>query len=77
MLDLVKINRNRGISLSTIGSGRGNLNDYMMQQMADSGNGNYSYIDSFLEAKKVLSDELIATFKPQVTRILCVVVLYS
>lgn len=62
MLDLVKTNRNRGISLSTIGFGRGNLNDYMMEQMADSGNGNYSYIDSLAEAKKVLSDELSATF---------------
>ncbi|ALF59467.1 vWA domain-containing protein [Psychrobacter urativorans] len=62
MLDLVKANRNRGISLSTIGFGRGNLNDYMMEQMADSGNGNYSYIDSLAEAKKVLSDELAATF---------------
>ena len=62
MLDLVKANRNRGISLSTIGFGRGNLNDYMMEQMADSGNGNYSYIDSLTEAKKVLSDELASTF---------------
>ena len=62
MLGLVKANRNRGISLSTIGFGRGNLNDYMMEQMADSGNGNYSYIDSLAEAKKVLSDELAATF---------------
>ena len=62
MLDLVKANRDRGISLSTVGFGRGNLNDYMMEQMADSGNGNYSYIDSLTEAKKVFGDELAATF---------------
>lgn len=62
MLDLVKANRNRGISLSTVGFGRGDLNDYMMEQMADSGNGNYSYIDSLMEAKKVFRDELAATF---------------
>ena len=62
MLDLVKANRDRGISLSTIGFGRGNLNDYMMEQMANSGNGNYSYIDSLMEAKKVFNDELAATF---------------
>lgn len=62
MLDLVKVNRDRGISLSTLGFGRGNLNDYMMEQMADNGNGNYSYIDSLSEAKKVLDDELNATF---------------
>jgi len=62
MLDLVKANRDRGISLSTLGFGRGNLNDYMMEQMADNGNGNYSYIDSLSEAKKVLDDELNSTF---------------
>lgn len=62
MLDLVKANRSRGISLSTVGFGRGNLNDFMMEQMADSGNGNYSYIDSLMEAKKVFSDELASTF---------------
>lgn len=62
MLSLVKANRDRGISLSTLGFGRGNLNDYMMEQIADNGNGNYSYIDSLSEAKKVLGDELKATF---------------
>ncbi|GAF56830.1 LOW QUALITY PROTEIN: von Willebrand factor type A domain protein [Psychrobacter sp. JCM 18901] len=62
MLDLVKANRDRGISLSTVGFGRGNLNDHMMEQMADNGNGNYSYIDSLTEAKKSLGDELAATF---------------
>jgi len=62
MLMLVKANRDRGISLSTVGFGRGNLNDYMMEQMADNGNGNYSYIDSLTEAKKVFGDELAATF---------------
>lgn len=62
MLELVKAKRDRGISLSTVGFGRGNLNDYMMEQMADNGNGNYSYIDSLSEAKKVFGDELTATF---------------
>lgn len=62
MLELIKANRDRGISLSTLGFGRGNLNDYMMEQIADNGNGNYSYIDSLTEAKKVLDDELAATF---------------
>lgn len=62
MIDMVKMQRDRGISLSTIGFGRGNLNDYMMEQIADNGNGNYSYIDSLTEAKKVLGDERAATF---------------
>lgn len=62
IVDIVKTNRDRGISLTTIGFGRGNLNDHMMEQVADNGNGNYSYIDSLSEAKKVLNDELASTF---------------
>jgi Ca-activated chloride channel family protein len=44
-----------------LGFGRGNLNDAMMEQVADHGNGNYAYIDSALEARKVLGDEMGAT----------------
>lgn len=62
IIDLVKRNRDRGISLSTFGFGTGNYNEHLMEQIADAGNGNYSYIDSLLESKKVLSDELSATF---------------
>ena len=62
MLDIIRSNRDKGISLSTLGFGQGNYNDYMMEQVADNGNGNYSYIDSLSEAKKVLIDEMSATF---------------
>jgi Ca-activated chloride channel family protein len=54
--------RTRGISLSTLGFGQGNYNEAMMEQIADVGNGNYSYIDSLAEARKVLDEELAATF---------------
>ena len=54
--------REGGISLSTLGFGQGNYNEALMEQVADVGNGNYSYIDGLDEAKKVLSDELSATF---------------
>lgn len=62
MLDLVRKNRDKGISLSTLGFGQGNYNDHMMEQVANNGNGNYSYIDSLSEAKKVLIDEMSSTF---------------
>jgi Ca-activated chloride channel family protein len=58
---LVKRNRDDGITLTTLGFGEGNLNDAMMERIADVGNGNYSYIDSASEARKVLEDELSAT----------------
>ncbi|HEU0043076.1 VWA domain-containing protein [Sphingomonas sp.] len=58
---LVKRNRDDGITLTTLGFGQGNLNDAMMERIADVGNGNYSYIDSASEARKVLEEELSAT----------------
>jgi len=60
--DMVKRERESGITLSTLGFGQGNFNDAMMEQIADVGNGNYSYIDSLNEARKVLVDELSSTF---------------
>ena len=58
---LVKRNRDAGITLTTLGFGQGNYNDAMMERIADVGNGNYGYIDSASEARKVLEDELSAT----------------
>lgn len=62
MLEIIKRNRDAGVSLSTFGYGTGNFNDHMMEQVADNGNGNYSYIDSVSEAKKALVDEMSSTF---------------
>ena len=61
MLDIIRRERDSGVSLSTFGFGEGNLNDHMMEQVADNGNGNYSYIDSLSEAKKAVVDEMSAT----------------
>lgn len=53
--------KEKGITLSTLGFGTSNFNDAMMVQIADAGNGNYSYIDSLEEAQKVLQEEMSAT----------------
>ncbi len=58
---MVKREREKGITLSTLGFGTGNYNDEMMEQIADAGNGNSSYIDSMHEAEKVLGDEMGST----------------
>ncbi|QDT72018.1 vWA domain-containing protein [Lacipirellula limnantheis] len=50
-----------GVFLTVLGFGRGNLNDAMMEQVADKGNGNYHYIDTQREAKKVLVEEMTGT----------------
>ena len=59
---MVEKQRDSGVTLSTLGFGSDNLNDEMMEQIADVGNGNYSYIDSEKESQKVLDDEMRATF---------------
>jgi Ca-activated chloride channel homolog len=58
---IVKKNRESGITLTTLGFGQGNYNEAMMEKIADIGNGNYAYIDSAIEAQKVLDDEVSAT----------------
>ena len=59
--ELVKRNRDAGITLTTLGFGTGNYNEALMERIADVGNGNYAYIDSAMESQKVLDDELSAT----------------
>ncbi|ESQ87208.1 hypothetical protein ABAC460_20775 [Asticcacaulis sp. AC460] len=58
---LVKQNRDSGVTLTALGFGTGNYNEGLMEKMADVGNGNYAYIDSAMEARKVLDDELSST----------------
>jgi Ca-activated chloride channel family protein len=59
--DLIKRNRNDGITLTTLGFGQGNYNEPVMERLADLGNGNYAYIDSAIEARKVLDEEMAST----------------
>jgi len=61
LVEMIETNRDRGITLTTLGFGQGNYNEAMMEQIANKGNGNYAYIDSALEAKKVLGDEMSST----------------
>jgi Ca-activated chloride channel family protein len=58
---MIEEKRKSGISLSTLGFGTGNLNDRMMKQIADAGDGAYSYIDSLMEGHKVLVNEMTST----------------
>ena len=54
---LIEQQRSAGIFLSVLGAGTGNLKDSTMEKLADKGNGNYSYLDSVHEARKVLVAE--------------------
>ncbi len=58
---LVEEKRESGVFLSVLGFGYGNTKDNKMEALADNGNGNYSYIDSLLEARRVLVEEMGGT----------------
>lgn len=56
--------RETGIFLSVLGFGQGNLNDQMMLELAQNGNGVAAYIDNLNEARKVLVKEATSTLFP-------------
>src|SRR6185503_3168345 len=58
---LIEEKRATGIFLSVLGVGTGNVKDSTMEKLADRGNGNYAYLDSLHEARKVLVKEAGAT----------------
>ena len=58
---LIEEKRSTGVFLSVLGVGSGNLKDATMELLADKGNGNYSYLDSLTEARKVLIAEAGST----------------
>jgi Ca-activated chloride channel family protein len=60
----VKDKRQRGIYLNAIGVGMGNHNDVFLERLADQGDGQCSYIDDELEAKRALVDQFVAQTTP-------------
>jgi Ca-activated chloride channel family protein len=61
LIDLAEQQRQSGIAITTLGFGTGNYNDKLMERIADAGNGNYAYVDTLNEARKVLVSELSST----------------
>jgi Ca-activated chloride channel family protein len=61
LIRLIEKERQSGIFLSVLGFGVGNYKDSKMQQLANKGNGNHSYIDNISEARKVLVSEFGST----------------
>ncbi len=58
LVKLIEEKRDSGIYLTVLGVGTGNLNDHMMEQIANKGNGNYEYIDNAKQIEKVFTNEL-------------------
>lgn len=61
LVKLIESYRNKGVFLSVMGFGTGNVKDSRMEALADKGNGNYGYVDSIGEARKLLVDQMGAT----------------
>jgi Ca-activated chloride channel family protein len=61
LVRIIEEKRDQGIYLTVLGFGTGNYKDAKMEKLADKGNGNYAYIDSLMEAKKVLVYEMSGT----------------
>jgi Ca-activated chloride channel family protein len=61
LVDLAERERASGVALTTLGFGTGNYNDQLLERLADAGNGNYAYVDTLSEARKVLVSELSST----------------
>ena len=53
----------KGITLSTVGFGMGNYNDVLMEQLANTGDGNYAYVDTLTEAKRIFVENLTGTLQ--------------
>ena len=61
LIRLIEEKAKSGVFLSVLGVGKDNLKDSTMQKLADKGNGNYAYLDSLDEARKVLVQQMNGT----------------
>lgn len=63
LADFIQQQAGDGIQLVTAGYGMGNLNDHLMEQLADRGDGFATYIDRFEEAEEVFGRQINATIE--------------
>jgi len=61
LVRLAEKNAKTGVFLSVLGFGMGNHNDSMLEQISNKGNGNYAFIDTAIEARKVLVEQMSGT----------------
>jgi Ca-activated chloride channel family protein len=61
LLRLIEDKAKTGVFLSVLGVGMGNYKDATLETLADKGHGNYAYLDTLNEARKVLVDQMSGT----------------
>ena len=63
ILEVIRDQVAQGVTLSTVGVGMGNYNDVLMEQLANDGNGNYAYVDTLEEARRIFVENLTGTLQ--------------
>jgi len=63
ILSEVKGYVDEGVTLATVGFGMDNYNDTLMEQLADNGDGFYSYVDTLDEARRLFIDQITGTLQ--------------
>lgn len=63
IVEIIQSYREREITLTAVGFGRGGYNDRMMEHIARVGNGNYFYIDTEAEATRIFGEDLPSTIE--------------
>lgn len=58
---IIEKERESGVFLTVLGFGYGNLKDAKLEMLARNGNGNYAYVDTILEARRALVEQMGAT----------------
>lgn len=61
LVSLIQEKKKSGVYLSVLGFGQGNIKDNKMEALADYGNGNYGYVDSLMEARRILVEQMGST----------------
>jgi Ca-activated chloride channel family protein len=61
LVQLAEQNAKTGVFLTVLGFGMDNNNDSMLEQISNKGNGNYAFIDTEAEARKVLVEQMTGT----------------
>jgi Ca-activated chloride channel family protein len=61
LVRLIEEQRRSGVELTVLGFGTGNYQDSKLESLSNAGNGNFAYIDTAQEARKVLVEELGGT----------------
>ncbi|MFC1764771.1 von Willebrand factor type A domain-containing protein [Planctomycetota bacterium] len=63
ILEMVTGKVDKGITISSIGFGMGNYNDVLLERLGDKGGGQYAYVDTLLEAKRLFGENLTSTLQ--------------